>query len=514
MLAHRYLVYFGILFLISMSLRLLQRNQTTIHSTATTKLTVKRYYEEELSGLSIRPGDLPGYTGWGRSESTLAPFFRITEVPSTGIAGSLVRIIMECQGNSLCETSRPSFFVRAYGPSIITGQVNRIPDSESSFEINLRPIDPGSYHVEIVLTFSDLPDFGSFPLPDAESFKKHLYEGYHVSGSPFQLNVIGQPLSEPSDLPLCKPEQLVETSRDDKSRRRARWRVIDNINSVNHQRNTLTEKNVTLQGYQESFNSLGIVMDYQFEDCRLMPEPTHKINLFQCVREPLHIILIGDSTFRLQEKVIRKYVAFNPLIRVSFLELYGGYFKTQYLTGPNVSDFLAQTADDVGKRMILFNTGLHDIHRLCGGEEMIEDRLTYLRSDMPRACVDMYKIAISKLAEDIAKLPETDIKIFQTTTAAWQKYGNYGVAWDPRYGQPLPLDTSFIEYFNAVAVQTLRQYPNIQIIDGFYVSLSRPDHREVDAKSALGRKLSHPGVEVISAMVRMWSMLILQDLCQ
>ena len=144
---------------------------------------------------------------------------------------------------------------------------------------------------------------------------------------------------------------------------------------------------------------------------------------------------------------------------------------------------------------------------------MNEDRRTYLRSDMPGACVDLYKIAISSLIEEIMKLPDDDLKIFQTTTAAWPKYGNYGAAWDPRYGQTLPLDAAFVEYFNSVALDILEDFPSIAIVDGYHVSYGRPDNREIDVKSALGRKLSHPGLEVISAMVRIWSMLVLQQVC-
>jgi hypothetical protein len=224
--------------------------------------------------------------------------------------------------------------------------------------------------------------------------------------------------------------------------------------------------------------------------------------------------LIGDSTFRLQEKLLKHFAASNKNIKVSFVELYGGYFKTQILTGPNVKEFLKQVSQSTERKVILFNTGLHDIHRLCGGGEMIKDRQTYLRSDMPSSCVDLYEMAVATLVEDIMELPDNDVKIFQTTTAAWNKYGNYGVAWDPRYGQPLPLDAAFIKHFNDVALVVLAKFPSIHVVDGFHVSYSRPDHREIDEKSAIGKKLSHPGVEVISAMVRVWSMVFLQEVCK
>lgn len=509
MLARRFIVSIGVVLALFLYLQLFANNRAVRYSSGFDEIS--KHIATHDTTISIRPGALPTYTGWGRSGSTMAPFFRITRFPSVAMADTEVTLRLMCEGSPRCSTLSPAFYVRAYGPSIITGKVNKIAGSEDQYEIIFRPIDPGSYQVEVVLTFSDLPDMRLFPLPDEGSYTDFLYEGYHVSGSPFDLSVIGLSSPEPNDLPLCTAEQLLYNS---DTTDRVRWRVVDAVNHKNHQMNSsIVRHNVTLNGYQQSYNSLGVMMDYQFTDCRLMPEPTTKVNLFQCVREPIHIIMIGDSTFRLQEKVIRIYAAFNPMIRVSFLELYGGYFKTQLLTGPNVRQFVAEAAKSTERRVVLFNTGLHDIHRLCGGNEMVQDRQTYIRPDMPKSCVDLYKVAVESFLKDIIKLPETDVKIFQTTTAGWPKYGNYGIAWDPRHGQPLPMDTSTVQYFNELAMNTLKMYPNIKVVDGFHVSYARPDHREIDSKSSTGRKLSHPGIEVISAMVRTWSMLFLQQIC-
>lgn len=465
------------------------------------------------SVLSIRPGDLPSYTGWGRSETTLAPFFQIKSTTSSRTTlTSGIKFRMQCRLSSLCATASPDFYVRAYGPSIIAGHVNRVDGSNSEYEVILKPTDPGSYLIEVVLTFSNFPDVHLYPLKDAAAYRQFLYEGYHVGGSPFQVVVSGEAAPQPRDLPLCRTHELVSTNSYPPFDQ-ARWKVVDVVNHPQHQNFNSMPKNVTLQGYQNSLNSIGLKLDYQFKDCRLMPEPTPKANIFQCVREPIHIILIGDSVFRLQERLLKYFVAFNDNIKVSSIELYGGYFKTQMLTGPNVKAFLKQAAQSPERRVILFNTGLHDIHTLCGGGEMAQDRQTYLRSDMPTSCVDLYEMAIATLVDDIMEMPETDIKIFQTTTAAWSKYGNYGVAWDPRFGQPLPLDASFIKHFNDLALGILRKFPSIHVVDGFHVSYSRPDHREIDHKSNIGKKLSHPGVEVISAMLRIWSMVFLQEVC-
>jgi hypothetical protein len=467
------------------------------------------------SSFSLRPGALPSYTGWARPERTMAPFFHLVDLPLAVAVDSQVRLHLVCAGHARCTSAEPWFFVRAYGPSIITGVVVRAAAASSQYEVVFQPFDAGSYTVEIVLTYSDTPQLEAFPLSTNQTDEKYLYEGYHVEGSPFQLDVHGRERPAPQDLSLCTPDQLVETySGRPAPRGRARWRVVDENNHQRHQTAiTPTSTNITLEGYRESTNSLGVQLDYEYTDCRLMPAPSAKVNLFQCVREPLHIVLIGDSVLRLQRNIIQEYTKFNKHIRVSFVELYGGYFRTQLSTGPNVREFLSEATATSERRVVLFNTGLHDIHRLCGGNEMIADRRTYLKDEMPTSCVELYKIAMTELAEEIAALPATDVKIFQTTTAGWPKYGNYGVAWDPRYGQELPLDPAVIAHFNEIATTVVRQFPGLHVVDGFDVSLARPDHREVDAKSALGRKLSHPGQEVITTMVRIWSMLFLQQVC-
>jgi hypothetical protein len=39
------------------------------------------------------------------------------------------------------------------------------------------------------------------------------------------------------------------------------------------------------------------------------------------------------------------------------------------------------------------------------------------------------------------------------------------------------------------------------------MTLVRPDHRETDRQVHIGKKLSHPGPEVVDAMVCIWSMI-------
>ena len=173
-------------------------------------------------------------------------------------------------------------------------------------------------------------------------------------------------------------------------------------------------------------------------------------------------------------------------------------------------DKIYATSEDSAKA-IIFNTGMHDIHRLCGSE-WTEDRKSYIDESVLLenfSCVREYESIIRDFADLIIGVP-ADLRVFQSTTSAWPKYGNYGIQW-PFDAQLLPLDSSFVMPFNEIAFTVLREYHDtIQIMDGFWITHSRPDNREV---GEIGKKLSHPGLEVQVAMATIWSMMILEKLC-
>jgi hypothetical protein len=196
--------------------------------------------------------------------------------------------------------------------------------------------------------------------------------------------------------------------------------------------------------------------------------------------------------------------------------LYGGTLRCLHQSGPNITEILPTMVVPGERRVIVFNTGMHDIHRLCGAE-WASDRQSYLSPhDARLPCTVLYKRAVQELANAIDHFP-ADMKIFQTTTAAWPKYGNYNIAWGPTNGQTLPLDPSFVPYFNRIAVETLQSDDYaanaFQVVDGYWITLARPDHRETDRQVHIGKKLSHPGPEVVDAMVRIWTMILVWKIC-
>lgn len=506
---------------------------------------------------SLAPGDLPGYTGWGRPTFTLAGYFAIEqEDPIIMTALEPWRATLVCRDHPLCAMGNAQFFVRAYGPAILTGTVTPLDrtsrttsdsDSEFRYKVLLEPIqDPGTYTVEVVLTFSHPPNVTDFPIPEKDLAKYHLqYEGHLLPGFPRILNILDEkktneaksisPISNKNEkksaAALCNLDQLT-IQRPIDGLTQGRWKVtqlarLQKLNqTVSPTSKTLNQ--VSLRRFQQGTNSLGINAEYKFNNCRLLPAPTEQLNPFAICpsTKPIHILLIGDSVMRLQHTFFHAWVARAPHIQVDFIELYGGYFLTQLQTGPKIRHTLAQTPTGAQRRFVLFNTGLHDIHRLCGTQYEAE-RHTYLRDDLRlQPCAAQYQLAIQDFVRAIRESAETTIPttaVFQTSTAAWPKYGNWGVNfWDPRYGQPLPLDGTMIEWFNSLAWRALRSQqeqqqssPNFQlhVVDAYWMSRSRPDDREINKDQSIGKKLSHPGLQVLEAMSRVWMMVLLQTMC-
>jgi hypothetical protein len=116
-------------------------------------------------------------------------------------------------------------------------------------------------------------------------------------------------------------------------------------------------------------------------------------------------------------------------IRASYLDLSGGALRCNLIGGSdqNVTRFfqsiLARKDESLEKPeryVVLFNTGMHDIHRLCS-HEFAADRLTYLGNEATDTskgfhCVMTYRVAVEGLAAEVLNFP-ADLRVFQSTTA-------------------------------------------------------------------------------------------------
>lgn len=267
-------------------------------------MTMKKY---EANPYALSPGELPGYTGWARPEQTLAGYFDITPVRaslsqkkyhSVTKSGDIFSILLTCNHNRTSKvvddddetgseeivdeppyecppTGGALFYVRAYGPSVITGTVTDFQNS--SYSVELKFVDPGEYTLEVVLTFSVPMEFHEFPLDENDmAAVEPGYEGYLVAGFPLSILVEESLLASKSSdnregkrKPWCTLSQLTESS-PASALYKGRWRVVDHVARSSHQPLTSDETDVSIDGYRMGLNSIGVRMTYEYEECELI----------------------------------------------------------------------------------------------------------------------------------------------------------------------------------------------------------------------------------------------------
>jgi len=441
----------------------------------------------------------------------------------------------EKDSNSLF-SKQPWFYVRAYGPAVLTGIVEPIALSSTAttddFRVTFHFPIAGQYWTEVVITYSHPFEPNKFPLSD-DHLPPPFYEGYVLPGFPLPVTVVPpttsknrqQSSSQQERNEFCRVDQLtVDEGNSDDLWKQAAWRVTKTNRQTPYSASAKA-RNVTLRGYQWGNNSLGFQAAYEHRDCRLHE---HLTDALACTSsegsfaadKKIHIIMIGDSVMRLQRDYLKRHLD-GDAFDITFMEIFGGALRCARSSGPYVTDLTSNEGRQVDPRrtITIFNTGMHDIHRLCG-HSFKDDRSTYLTArELQSSCVDVYRRALQGLVETVQHIPAA-VRIFQTTTAAWPKYGNYGIAWDPRHAQELPLDAAFAERFNRVAVNQIGKMneaslrdKKIFIVDAYWMTLSRPDNRETNKEADIGKKLSHPGYEVTDYMVRVWWQVAMQLLC-
>ena len=435
------------------------------------------------TSMYLAPGELPGYTGWARPEQTLAGHFAITSISSTEPrVGEEFIVTIRCQRHEDCAKGTSLFFLRAYGPSVISGLA--VPLGGGFYQMKFLPMDPGSYTMEAVISFSDSPAFEKYPLPS--EIPQPSYEGYLLPGFPLQVKFQGGEEVETSDA-YCSFEHLTEDS-STSAVTKARWRVVSKGNGPGYQSGTL-HLPISANGYNLNSHSLGIHMNLEYRSgCKILPRSTffdrQAGNPFLQCRDrlgsgkKLQVIFIGDSVMRLQKAIFDGMVRDLPNVQTYMIELYGGYRRCEK-KGPDIKAHLKdiQRRQPNDPKVILFNTGLHDIHRLCG-QEWTEDRYEYLDKatlDSKKfRCTEEYRVLLEEFASEIQKYP-ADLRIFQSTTAAWPKYGNFGIDWSINGGQTLPLAPDAVSRFNEIAFGVFQKYhKDIQIMDAYWITYARP----------------------------------------
>jgi hypothetical protein len=429
---------------------------------------------------ALSSGELPGYTGWARPEQTLAGYFRISftshstthaNYHSVIPSGETLKLLLTCHHDDTTTYACPSygtlFYIRAYGPSVITGNV--VDHYNSSYSMVLHPVDVGVYTVEVVVTFSSPLELQDFPLNwsktgDYVEEEEPGYEGYLVSGFPIQILVIdGETTMTNShrQKQWCNLQQLTEQS-SISSLTVGHWQVIDHVGRSIHQPLMRDDTLVSLDGYRMGLNSLGVRMQYEYEECELMHirdivgnvdegighvmdrcldklgylndqtalarNGTHSVNSDNFYG--VHVIFIGDSVMKLEMGFFIKLLGGPSMVdgsrgvNITFIETNGGIQSTLPDIISTLNNMLAiderkQASSKLdNKRVILFNSGLHDIDILCSSKRRRTRNET--TSDRTVSCADAYRDTMTQLVQFIDLYP-ADLKMFRTTTAGWAK---------------------------------------------------------------------------------------------
>lgn len=499
--------------------------------------TSSSLFDAQDVGSVIREDELPGYTGWARPFSTLTHYFVPHDKKTNPLRQSTPFITsVTCQGHDLCSSGGSLFYLRAYGPALLTGTVH--DHNNGTYTFAILPHDVGVYKLEAVLTFSHPPKFEDLPVPFTGSTPEVAYEGYMLPGFPLEFEVVPADILDRFDsltvsqrlkleadhrrqlqeieFPKCKAHDFVENSVTSPLEK-ARWVLKQKPrfhphNTFKMVSNYSSEVNISLANYQTSETSVGFTMDYQYTNCTIdsLEELTNNKRWEQAVnsskrkvnnKRRLHFLFFGDSNIRNQHNFFRDYVA-KPS------KLMGGKMALSYV---EVMKYWPHTWDEARAKflkiyddnpndhfIVVYNLGLHEISNRCS----LFGQKTKRVEANPGPCIPFYSDDVTNMTDLVLSKPAM-VRIWQSTTAGWPKWGVFGVAWPQKWGQYFPLATDMCASLNGVAHEIVSKR-DVSIMDTYWMALPRPDHREVIDKDAsrTSYKLVHMGPEVYLLLLR------------
>jgi hypothetical protein len=373
-----------------------------------------------------------------------------------------------------------------------------------------------------------------------KSHTEPAYEGYMLPAFPVTVSVTDErphthtqtltsDLEPEVSLPLCTLSELLESS-PTSALETGRWvvaeKMIDRPFFSDNNHDVLDQNgNITLDGYRQGDNSLGFRMDYRPVHCSLLDQAAIRGAgiLHACQNKSkidfsnryLHLVVVGDSNIVAQSNWAHNAGLFGDQFRFSLVHTQGGINAKLPNITRDLSRILSRAKQNVENYsvsfdfVVLFNSGLHDIIHLCGSE-YFGLRINFTARGTAR-CIDTYRQRLRELARMMKEFPSA-LTVFQTTTAAWPKWGLVATAWPADKKQSLPFSSSFAEHFNGIAWEVMQEF-DIPVMDTYWLTLSRPDHREVTAKNDIPEKMAHAGPQVYSVLVRKWAMMILGTIC-
>jgi len=450
-----------------------------------------------INQLSLVPGDLPGYTGWARPPSTDAPFYGIQSVSKIIEAGKQFEITLSCM-DVRCKSKNAQFYARMYGPSVLSPIIKKRQGFDQ-YNFTFFPFDAGKYWIEIVLTSSDTQT-DSLLVQNTTL----AYEGYLLPDFPISVQVNGTPKPFNKDIEtnqMCGANELY-VKNVSSGIAQGRWRVVDKINSRDHDPNIISDKSFSYENFRESWTSLGIRMEYEStSNCVLYDQSIHRGKFADAKtksQKKPHLIMIGDSVMKIQVEILFREFEWNYRA-LTLISNAGGLHATNNQVIEELRSLENECRNQ--KCVVVFNSGLHDmsVHfmkSLNGGTSEI---------------LSSYSANLDRLCSYLSEFPAA-LRILETTTAGWPKWGNWGAAWMPKEVQPLMLTPISIQYSNKKAMDVIKNYNNINAIDFYHLTLSRPDNREITEAHLLEKKMVHPGMETTRVILRIIMAIILEDL--
>ena len=385
--------------------------------------------------LTLRMGDLPGYTGWARPIVTTAAWYEVSTPESIRVATTDVPFVyaVQCRYHlDDCRRLQALFDTRAYGPAIVTGTVQN--HHNGTYTVTFLFHDPGEYVIEIVLAFSHVAPLSTFP-----SRIEPLYEGYLLPGLPTTIQVVPDDKGDKADTiharnndiprPVCRSQDFFDATQTS-SLQKARWKVTHRNRGTGGIPDPTT--NTTFDQYKYGAGSIGFAADYIYRDCDLPKLDVLvriSLNRLKDLSSDHHrhhddvIVFIGDSHMRKQYKL--------------FLEQFGDHWTSVYLKTndgllvrfPEIRLALEQITaqqnktNQRGKTYILFNAGLHEIDILCSQKRVQTRGRVISTPDKNFSCTQQYRSNLIELTKLVMNVPNA-LRIFQSTSSGWIKWGN------------------------------------------------------------------------------------------
>lgn len=481
--------------------------------------------EDGKSTRSLLPGELFVEPWWPVPSSAMRSLlYKTTSKASTdGRVNDKWSVAVKCEE---CVADKPFFYMRAYGPAVVSGTV-RAKEEDGSYELSFVPLDPGVYTVEAVMTYSDVPDLHAFPLP--LGVKEPYFEGRMLPGFPHLVNVAAPPPSvggsaaatptkkdDKTTLRRCTIQDLVNSSQ-------ARWKVVERTDRVPFP---------PFRDYVEPRSMTGVHMAYEYTNCHLPTLEELKVQLINLVKqrrnsgqnEKMLVLFVGDSVMALQYRNFQAFIEGIDGIKTLSLSTAGGLaavMDSALVPGLRLVQYLQRENKET---FVLYNAGLHDILNLCTQEKR-EERKAYIdyskwpSEERPFSCTEEYHSLMQQLRMHMESIP-AELHVFQTTNSGWNLHGMMGENGQQDHKlHPFPLSPHMVSHFNDIVVNDVLMKGSTNqtsapphVMDGFAMTAARPDNGQVTANNHIGGKMVHPGIEVVDAMSQVWIAMILDRL--